>query len=203
MSPPSRTPVWTDALHAARRDPGSKELESLLRDCQAYLLLVARQEWPRDLQAKEGPSDLVQQTLIEAFQDFHQFQGATQAEWLGWVRRILLNNLHNVVKHYSRRRRDVAREAPDPGSSVPARWSAVAAPDPTPHTHLQGVERAALLEQTLAGLPEHYQRVIRLRHEEGLPFAEIGRRMGCSGDAAQKVWARAVKELAQRLRGQP
>ena len=47
-------------------DAGDAELGRLLDGCRNYLLLIARQEWPDDLRAKEGPSDLVQQALAEA-----------------------------------------------------------------------------------------------------------------------------------------
>jgi RNA polymerase sigma-70 factor (ECF subfamily) len=45
---------------------GSREaLGRLLETCRPYLLLVANNELDRDLQAKAGASDLVQETFIE------------------------------------------------------------------------------------------------------------------------------------------
>lgn len=201
MRPPPEPADWAAAVDAARRDPSGNALARLLDGCRDYLLLIARQEWPTDLQAKESPSDLVQQTLAEACHDFGAFQGHSQAEWLAWVRRILLHNLQNLVKYYHRERRDVSREvAATTDGSGPAFWDQLAAPDPTPRTHLQNAEQAILLDEALAGLPQDYREVIRLRHELDLPFAEIGRRLGRSDDAAQKLWERAVKELARRMR---
>lgn len=201
MGPLPSFPAWAEALHAARENPGGLDLEHLLDGCRAYLLLIARQEWPAELRAKESPSDLVQQTLAEAFQDFPRFEGSSQEEWQAWLRRILLHNLQNLVAHYHRERRDVTREiAANTDGSGPAPWAGRASLDPTPHTQLQQTEQAALLAEALAGLPNQYREVIRLRHEQDLPFAQVGQQLGCSEDAAQKLWTRAVRELARRMR---
>jgi RNA polymerase sigma-70 factor (ECF subfamily) len=188
-----------NALHAARLDPGREALGQLLDGCRAYLLHIARMEWPAALRPKESPSDLVQQTLAEAYQDFHRFAGDSQEEWLAWVRRLLLNNLQNLIKHYHTDKRDVSKEAIGIGDSSAAPLDQLIAPDPTPCTQAQREERTILLDRAMAALPEDYRQVIRLRHEQNLPFAEVGRRLGCSEEAARKLWGRAVKQLARRL----
>src|SRR5262249_62211948 len=95
-------------LPAARA--GSQEaLGRLLEACHGYLLMVARQELPADLQAKGGASDLLQETLMDACRDFAQFRGDTEAELLGWLRQILRNNL----AHFNRRYRDTAKRQTD------------------------------------------------------------------------------------------
>jgi RNA polymerase sigma-70 factor (ECF subfamily) len=204
MRPSGQPPSsWDEALRAARQAPHRRELEQLLVGCRAYLLLVARQEHPTELKAKESPSDLVQQTLAEAHRDFLHFHGSSRAEWLAWLRRILLNNLHNLVAHYRRDRRDVARERASQ-AELPGKGARdLTSPHPTPQTSLLQAEQAAMLDTALAELPPDYREVIRLRHEEDLPFSEVGRRLGRSEDAAQKLWGRAVKELARRLRRRP
>src|SRR6266446_2817513 len=97
-------------LDAARR--GSRQaLGQLLESCRSYLLMVARGELDADLQAKEGASDLVQETFLEAQRDFGQFQGASEAELLAWLRRLLLNNVANFTRRYrTTGKRSVTRE---------------------------------------------------------------------------------------------
>src|SRR5438105_1940581 len=97
-------------LDAARS--GSREaLGQLLESCRGYLLMVAKGELDRDLQAKEGASDLVQETFLEAQRDFVQFQGASEAELLAWLRRLLLNNVANFTRRYrTTGKRSVERE---------------------------------------------------------------------------------------------
>src|SRR6478752_628985 len=79
---------------------GSPEaLGRLLEECRHYLLLVANRELEADIKAKVGPSDLVQETLMEAHQAFDRFHGMNEANVLAWLRRILLNNIANVRDH--------------------------------------------------------------------------------------------------------
>jgi DNA-directed RNA polymerase specialized sigma24 family protein len=50
-------------------------------------------------------------------------------------------------------------------------------------------------QHSLSSLPADQQNVIQLRVEESLPFEEIGLRMKCSADAAQKLYLRAIMRL--------
>jgi RNA polymerase sigma factor (sigma-70 family) len=60
-------------------------------------------------------------------------------------------------------------------------------------------EQDEALRRAVERLPEDYRAVIRWRGYERLPFAEVGRRLGRSAEAARKLWARAVEELKQAL----
>ena len=201
MRPPPSPFSWADALRAARAGPNGEALGRLLEGCRAYLLHIARQEWPAGLKAKENPSDLVQQTLLEAHKDFNQFQDSSEAGWRAWLRQLLLNNLQNLRKHYRRGRRDVSKEEVDRDGSGPDLWDQLAAPDPTPGACIQAQELKDRLDEALTGLKGDYREVIRLRHEQGLGFDEIGRRIDRSADAAQMLWVRAVLALKKRLGG--
>jgi RNA polymerase sigma-70 factor (ECF subfamily) len=55
------------------------------------------------------------------------------------------------------------------------------------------------LADTLAALPDDYRQVIVLRHIEGLPFDEVGRRMERSAGAVRMLWLRALKLLREQL----
>src|SRR5262245_56759774 len=82
----------------------------LLDGCRQYLLLVAHEQLDPDLRDKLGPSDVVQETFLEAQRDFRRFQGQTEQELLAWLRRILLNNLADARRRYRRGgKRDIAR----------------------------------------------------------------------------------------------
>src|SRR4051812_26573615 len=87
-------------LLVAARDGGPADVWSLLALYRDYLTRLAAARMPPGLRAKAGPSDLVQDTLLEAHRDFARFRGRTEAEWLGWLRRILVHNLGHFERRY-------------------------------------------------------------------------------------------------------
>jgi DNA-directed RNA polymerase specialized sigma24 family protein len=52
----------------------------------------------------------------------------------------------------------------------------------------------------MAQLPEHYQKIIRMRHFESMKFEAIATLMITSPDAARQLWYRAIELFAEALR---
>jgi RNA polymerase sigma-70 factor (ECF subfamily) len=84
--------------------------EQLFRRYEHYLNVLARAQLGKHLRTKCAPSDLVQQTLLEAHRDFEAFQGQHEVELLAWLRRILAHNLCNEARRFKAQQRDCARE---------------------------------------------------------------------------------------------
>src|SRR5262249_23333784 len=111
---------------AAMSDPRRCEPERLLQEAQQgdatalgrllevyrrYLTFLARLQIGRRLQGKFDPSDVVQEAFLGASRDFGQFRGASEDEFLAWLRGILASLLANLVRHYQgTRQRDVRLE---------------------------------------------------------------------------------------------
>jgi RNA polymerase sigma-70 factor, ECF subfamily len=182
------------------REGSAEALGRLLEACRQYLLLVANEQLDAGLRDKVGPSDLVQETFLDAQQDLRQFHGRTEAELLAWLRRILLNNLTDARRRYrAAGKRDVAREVPLADAPREELRHRIAREDDSPRTRLADREQAEALRRALDRLPEASRRVIDWRNYGLCSFAEIGRRLGKSEEAARKAWARAVEQLQRTL----
>ena len=100
-----------ERLMADARLGKSERLGELLELYRNYLRLLARTQIDLHLQGRVNPSDLVQETFLEAYRDFVQFRGKTEKEWLAWLRRILVHNLARLVEQQVKAlKRDARRE---------------------------------------------------------------------------------------------
>jgi RNA polymerase sigma-70 factor (ECF subfamily) len=189
-------------IHRAR-DGDRQALGTLLESFRKDLLHAAERDSDSGLRPKEGASDVVQLTLLEALQQFEQFRGATYGELAAWLRRMLRNNALDMHRRYRyAATRDVRREVPLDGDVQFAQGRhALLRLQPTPSRELMRREEDAELAAAIERLRERQRRVIYLRHEENLTFEEIGSRMGLSAEAARKLWCRAVKCLQVELEG--
>ncbi len=155
------------------------------------------------LQGRVAPSDVVQETLLEAARDFPIFRGGTEAELLAWMRRILWHNLANEHRrNVGTAARSIGREVPL-AETPPAPAQQEPLDEETPSANARTRERDEGLEQALARLPEQQRQALVMRSTEGLTFAQIGARLGCSAGAARKLWGRAAEELARLLGDHP
>lgn len=178
-------------------------LGQLLEHYRGYLHLMARVQIGRHLQGKVDPSDIVQESFLEAHKDFAQFQGQSEGELVAWLRRILVTNLANLVRYYvGTQRRDVRLERQlheeiEQSSRVLDR--ALVAKISSPSQQAAHRELAVLLAEALTQLPDDHREVIILRHLEGLTFPEVSQRMGRSLDVVKKLWPRALARLRRVL----
>jgi RNA polymerase sigma-70 factor (ECF subfamily) len=182
--------------------------EQLFDRYHAYLRVLARAQLGRHLRAKCDPSDVVQQTLLEAHRDFGTFQGSQEVELLAWLRRILAHNLFNEARRFAAQQRDAAREvsleqvhAGVENSSV-ALGRGLAADTPTPSQLAARREAAVRLAEALSKLPEDYQTVLLLRVFEELSAEEVADRMGRSAGAVRMLQMRALQALREQMAGE-
>src|SRR6516164_3236494 len=75
-----------------------------------YLVLLARVQMDARLRARLNLSDIVQQTLLEAYRQRDQFRGRGDAELAAWLRQMLVHNVADAWRALGRARRDVALE---------------------------------------------------------------------------------------------
>lgn len=201
---PSEPPTIAILLEQARKgDP--KALDRLFAMCRNYVNIIARSQVEGWLRAKVDASDLVQQTLLEAYRDFGRFQGGTEAEWLAWLRRILSHNAADFVRRFHKTdKRQAGREvslANANDSQSPDGLANLPGDEETPSQALMRKERELMLADALARLTPDHSEVIVLRNLQRLPFDEVAQRMGRSRPAAQMLWMRAMQKLQEAMAG--
>jgi RNA polymerase sigma-70 factor (ECF subfamily) len=191
-------------LRAAKVD-ASDALADLLERYREYLLLIANAEVPDNLRAKLGASDLVQQSVAEAWQSFDRFEGTNEFELRGWLRSILLNNLRDANRKFcGTAKRNASLEFPLTREARDQPWfQSIVAADPSPSQTAVASEELTLLWAAVDRLPSHYAQVIRLRNLEYLTFAETAERMQLERDQTRKLWERAVQRLSKELKANP
>lgn len=181
-------------------------LGSILQLYWNYLHLLAEAQLDRRLRVRFSPSDLVQETFLEAHRDFPQFRGATEGEFLAWLRQILVHNLIVAVRrHFEAGKRDVRREVSleqvrsQMDTSALGVAAALAQAGTSPSDRVQREELLVALADDLAGLPQDYREVIVLRHLQGCSFAEVAQRMDRNEGAVRMLWLRAIGQLRSRM----
>jgi RNA polymerase sigma-70 factor (ECF subfamily) len=180
-------------------DEAGRRLESF----RAYLRLLARLHLAPQLRGKLDPSDVVQQTLLQAYQSLGQFRGRSEAEWAAWLRQILARNLAQAVRGFGRTKRDVGREqslqaALDASSARLDAW--LAAEQSSPSWHVEQAEQVLRLAEALERLPEAQREALVLQHWQGLSLAEIGVQLDRGPEAVAGLIKRGLKQLRHLLR---
>lgn len=167
-----------------------------------YLLLLARLQTREQLQAKFDPSDIVQQTLLDAFRQQVQYRGHTTAEMAAWLRQMLACNMADAVRAFARAKRTVVRERSLEAQlteSSERLGNCLAAEFSTPSKQIERCEQAVRLAEALASLPNGQREAIVMRHYEGQSLADISRKLGRSPDAVAGLLKRGLKELRKQL----
>jgi RNA polymerase sigma-70 factor (ECF subfamily) len=198
----------TKLLAEARRGAGDR-LGKLLDLYRNYLILLAGSQLDRKLRPRVSPSDIVQETMLEAHRDFRQFRGETESEFVAWLRQILVNNLSRVIEmHVLAAKRDVRREisieqiAAASDRSTLRLCALLQGREETPSAQVERHEKAVVLADLLSQLSGQHREVIFLRNIQGLRFEEVASRMDRSVAAAKMLWLRAIKQLRGLYRRQ-
>ena len=170
---------------------------------RSYLILLARAQLNPRLGCQVDASDIVQQTLLEAHAKEGQFRGTLDGQRGAWLRQILAHNLADAFRGISRAKRDLHRqhslEASIDQSSLRL-GDLLAADQSAPGDPLDREERAVLLADALAELPEAQREALVMQYWQGMSLAEIAAQMSRTPAAVAGLLKRALKQLRQQLR---
>ena len=136
--------------------------------------------------------DIVQETLLRAFRDIHNFHYQAPGSFLRWLSAIADHVIVDRVRYQSRERR-AGDEIPFRSASNPA------GPEPidtkTPSRLLAQQEAVERLLSRLDCLPEDYRNAILMAKIEGLTTVEMAEKLGKSREAVALLVFRAVKRF--------
>ena len=168
-----------------------------------YLSLLARLGFDDRLRKKLDPSDVVQQTLLEAHRGRALFQGQTAAQQAAWLRQILTRKLADAGRDLRRGKRNVEREISldaslEESSQRLADW--LAAEQSSPSEAASHQERLLQLAAAVASLPAEQQEALLLRHCRGWTLVQISQFLGVSRYAVARLLHRGIVELRERLK---
>jgi RNA polymerase sigma-70 factor (ECF subfamily) len=187
------------ALFEQAQAGSSAALGELINTYRNYLLSIAHQELGSQLRVKVAPSDIVQESCMEAARGFATFQGRSRDELFMWLRGILLHNLSNARRRYfGTAKRQANLEITLGGETKIGEWE-FASEQESPSRAAMRRERQIIMEQSLERLPELLREAILLRHRDHLSFAEMGDRLQRSAEAARKLWSRGIEQLQKEV----
>jgi RNA polymerase sigma-70 factor (ECF subfamily) len=170
---------------------------------RAYLQVLAREHLHACLRGKLTPSDVVQQTLLRAWQALGQFRGTTDAELAAWLRRILARVLANAMRDMGVGKRDVRRERSleQALEASSARLGALpAARQASPSEGAALNEQKLRLAQALEDLPAPQREALTLRYLHGWTVHAIAAHEGVTVAAVAGRLKRGLRQLHAQLR---
>jgi RNA polymerase sigma-70 factor, ECF subfamily len=168
-----------------------------------YLRLLAQVQLDPRLRGKLDPSDIVQQTLLEAHQARDQCPSQDSAVQAAWLRKILAHNLANAVRDLGRAKRDVRRErsleaAIEESSARMEAW--LVAEQSSPSGQAEKNEQMLRLAEALDQLPPDQQEAVVLHHLQRKSLSELAAHFGRSPGAVAGLLHRGLKKLQELLR---
>jgi RNA polymerase sigma-70 factor (ECF subfamily) len=168
-----------------------------------YLVLLAREQMDARLRAKLHPSDIVQQTLLEAHRQRDKLSGRPEGEQAAWLRQALTHNIADAGRALRRAKRDAGQERSLEAcleQSSLRLHAVLAAGQSSPSQQALRNEQWLRVADALARLPEPQREAVVLHHLHGLPLAEVAGRLQRTEAAAAGLLYRGLKELRAQLR---
>lgn len=167
------------------RSGNRKAFESLSREVRGRLVAFVQSRLGQPLRGKLDPEDVVQETLLRAFEAVEAFRGADVEDLWKWLASIAEHLIWNASRKRSLKETSLTLEGADHGVS--------------PSRGLRRKERLARLERSLSSLQREQREVIVLAKIEGLKAKEIAERLGRTEEAVRQILSRGLRTLRQRF----
>jgi len=179
--------------------PGSGES---LDQFRSYLRLLANLQLDKRIKSKIDASDIVQQTMLQAYKAKDQFRGENDKQRAAWLRQILARNLMHASRDMTRDKRDVRREqamqAAVNQSSLRLEQM-LSGDESTPSIKAQRGEELFKMAESIEQLPDPQREALMLHYLEQHSLSEVAERLGKTRGAVAGLVRRALATMREAM----
>ncbi|HCS51550.1 sigma-70 family RNA polymerase sigma factor [Rubinisphaera sp.] len=164
---------------------------ALLQHLRDVLRPIVEQELGQRLRVRADESDLLQKVLIQVTKDFPQFQGETSSEFVGWVRKILENDIKELLqkeKYTAKRSIDREQDASHEIRQAPGVQT-------SPSRRMIRSEHTQIVREAIDQLDDEVRVVMRMKFLEDLSMADIARKLDKSESAVARFLVKGMRQL--------
>ncbi len=175
--------------------------EEQIEKNRRYLQFLARTQLPNHLRNRVDPSDIVQQSMLQAHQAAGDFRGSSEGELMAWLRKIAAGVIAHTIRDQHRDRRDIFREQAiqqrlDQSSVFLA--NAFMATAPSPSAKIEKEELARSVAELVEQLPEMQRDAVILHYWQGTPLRELAEILNKSPSAVAGLLQRGLATLREQ-----
>lgn len=186
----------TTNLVRAAQDGSREALEQLFARYLPRVRRIVAARLGQPLASLAEDEDLVQESLLEAFNTVAAHGLTSEGAFRSWLARCVQNNVFDA---HRRRQREAGRVQPLGGATTSGALG-VFASGATPSESLRERELEPRLEQALLGLRPEHREVVVLRVLCEMSFREIADAMNLEQEATARQWfARALRKMRESV----
>lgn len=185
--------------------PGNLWLAELWQEHKERLLKLLTLRVPPVLLRRMSPEDLLQETYLACGARLGFLMAEPEVPVYVKLRRIALQTLTDRERyHLGAGKRDAMKEnTPDADETDGAMdaWAGFADSISSPRSHIEKLERRALIRRLLQEMPEMDREILQLRHFEEMSNRECAAALGIAEKAASIRYVRALKRFQEAVNG--
>lgn len=158
------------------------------------LMSIARDLVDRDLQAKIGASDLVQETMLDVVRDYDSLRSQDPKQVERWYREILINNFRDLTRFFRKaRKRSVTKELPLTDDMPDLRSNL------RPDLPIVREEQLLSMREAIDRLPSPHQQMLKWRYLDRLSYRKIATMVSRKEDAVRMMVNRSLNRLKREM----
>lgn len=169
-----------------------------LESFRDYLGTLARAQLDPCLYSKLDPSGIVQETLLEAHQNWSKIEHCNEAQLRAWLRKALAHNLIDELRKLGQERHDHSLDHLAERSSQLIEAS-LAVEETTPGDLVEKEEQIVQLIDALTRIPQRQQEAMMLRYWHGWSLAQIEEKMSTTYEAVAGLLKRGLAHLRREM----